>query len=74
MAPRIPRGARAAPPATDQYRRVMSSLRRITALAERNATEIEKLRDEQKVQFKRLAQLQAELDAVKKAWERLQGV
>ena len=73
MPPRTRRGAREAPPSTVQYRRLLTRISRANALAERNAGEIEKLRDELKVQFKRLAQVQAELDTIKKAWEKMQG-
>jgi hypothetical protein len=71
MAPRTQRGARKSAPTAAQYRRILSSLQRLTSLVAANGAAIAELRDEQKLQFKRVAQLQAELDAVKKAWEKM---
>lgn len=71
MPPRSARGARKAPLSVAQYRRVVASLERLTALVERNIADIEKIRDEQRIHLKRVGQLQVELDAIKRAWERM---
>lgn len=71
MATRSKRSARTAARSTRQYDRLATLVRRAIAISDRNASEIQKLRDEQRVQFKRSAQLQAELDSIKQAWERL---
>lgn len=73
MAPRTERGARK-PPSAAQFDRLVRAVERLTRVVERNASEIEKLRDEQRVQLTRMGQLQAELDAVKHAWAKMQGV
>ena len=72
MAPATQRRARKTPTTTEN-RQIATALRRLRTLVERNAEEIEKLRDEQKTQFKRFAQVQAELDTVKTAWEKMQA-
>jgi hypothetical protein len=58
-------------PKPNQNTRIVRSLARMASIVERVVLDVEEIREDQRVQFKRLAQLQAELDAIKKAWERM---
>jgi hypothetical protein len=49
-------------------------MERLARTVEQLSARVDQLAGEQGVQFKRLAQLQAELDSVKQAWRRMSGV
>jgi len=57
---------------------LVRSLQRLTRIVERLSADVDQLReqlqDDQRVEMQRVGQLQAELDAVKKAWEKMHGV
>ncbi len=69
MAPRKPPGPRPADPA----QRLLKSLDRLGRVVGRLVSDVDDVRTEQSVQLKRMGQMQAELDAVKRAWEEMHG-
>jgi outer membrane murein-binding lipoprotein Lpp len=74
---RAPRGA-SATARTASAGQLARSLERLTRIVERLSADVDQLReqvqDDQRVEMQRVGQLQAELDAVKKAWEKMHGV
>lgn len=73
MAPRKPRRASPKTPSLAQYKRLLTVTRRLAEMVEQLADEAADARDERRIQLQRIAQLQAELDTIKKAWEQMKG-
>ena len=74
MPPRSGRGASHKSPVTAYHTHLLRSMEHLARVVEQLCADVEKLTEEQAVQIKRTGQLQAELDAAKKAWERMQSV
>ncbi|MGH9408746.1 MAG: hypothetical protein ACRD1V_04765 [Vicinamibacterales bacterium] len=51
-----------------------AELDRLTRLLGEQTAVLEKVRSEQDIQFRRMAQLQAEFDAIRQAWEKTKTV
>lgn len=70
MAGRTPRPKRRATRRTAAPRPSSAEVDQLMRLILDNAAAIDKLRDEQQIQFRRMAQLQAELDGLKQALDK----
>ena len=69
----IPKGRRTAVP-RDEYNRLIDTLNERGELLRRLLQDHEHLLKEQQIQFQRIAQVQAELDLIKKQWARLKSL
>ena len=73
MAPRKPRGAAALLVSAARVRRLTDSLDRVVHALDAQASLIEENRKDLHLQFRRIAQIQAELDVLKQTIAKLTG-